>query len=324
MDADNRQFAVLFPKLKSLGEAGVSWLQEEVAKQSSPDANDDVKEKMAKRQANAAVALFLMGRPDKVWPLLKHSPDPTVRSYLIDRIGPRGADAGAIVEQLQDERDVTIRRALILSLGEFGENDSPEMRCYPDPTCPIGGVNWYDAAAYCNWLSKQEDIPQDQWCYEINLAEQASLKENYLSLTGYRLPTEAEWEYACRAGALTSRSYGESEELLGKYGWYFQNSEERTWPVGSKKPNDLGLFDMHGNVWNWCQESYKSYPQGDEGKTFDDIEDLRSATQDDRVMRGGSFGNPASIARSSYRVGIVPAFRNFYVGIRLAKTFASD
>src|SRR6202030_1436175 len=99
------------------------------------------------------------------------------------------------------------------------------------------------------------------------------LKEKYLSLTGYRLPTEAEVECACRAGAVTSRYYGESEELLGKYGWYFQNARERTWPVGSKKPNDLGLFDLHGNVYTWCQESYGDYPAGKDSAVNYDVED---------------------------------------------------
>ena len=80
---------------------------------------DDAKEKLAKRQANAAVALLRMNQPEKVWPLLKHSPDPRVRSYLIHRFGPLGADARAIVKRLDEEPDITIRRALILSLGEF-------------------------------------------------------------------------------------------------------------------------------------------------------------------------------------------------------------
>ena len=128
------------------------------------------------------------------------------------------------------------------------------------------GTSWYQAAAYCNWLSQQQKLPEDQWCYEISETDLRAikngdppaamkLKENYLSLTGYRLPTEAEMEYATRAGAVTSRYYGETEELLAKYAWYIKNSKEKTWPVGSLKPNDLGLFDVQGNVFTWCQEA---------------------------------------------------------------------
>ena len=84
---------------------------------------EEAREKLAKRQANAGVALLRMHQPEKVWPLLKHSPDPRVRSYLIHRLGPEGADAGAVLKQLDAESDITIRRALVLSLGEFGEKE---------------------------------------------------------------------------------------------------------------------------------------------------------------------------------------------------------
>ncbi|MBI1914152.1 MAG: formylglycine-generating enzyme family protein, partial [Planctomycetes bacterium] len=172
-------------------------------------------------------------------------------------------------------------------------------------------------------LSKEEGIPEDQWCYETDSkAPVPKLKEKYLSLTGYRLPTEAEWEYACRAGAVTSRSYGESAELLGKYGWYFQNAGERTWPVGRKKPNDLGLFDMHGNVYTWCQEKFKDYLEGEGAKVYDDIEDILSInTQEDRLLRGGSFILQASLLRSANRSRYGPAVRVINVGLRPARTF---
>ena len=219
---------------------------------------------------------------------------------------------------------------------------------------------WYKAAAYCNWLSQQEGVPEDQWCYETNaeklsqakvsnfvslllpqhpLARAArtnyffslldqqpqvtALKKGYLSLRGYRLPTEAEMEYACRAGAVTSRYYGETEELLAEYGWYQKNSKERTWPVGGKKPNDLGLFDMHGNVFNWCQESYQgAYSVRTEGRRIKDKEDsLYIISTNSRVLRGGSFFTPASYVRCAYRNWDVPSTRDDVVGLRPARTF---
>jgi formylglycine-generating enzyme required for sulfatase activity len=117
------------------------------------------------------------------------------------------------------------------------------------------------------------------------------VRANYLSLQGYRLPSEAEWEYACRAGAVTSRYYGESEDLLGRYAWYMANSLNR-WmlPVGSLKPNDFGLFDMQGNAVEWCQER-PFYPRpGKPGQPIEDKEDVRDLSDREyRVLRGGSF-----------------------------------
>jgi formylglycine-generating enzyme required for sulfatase activity len=191
----------------------------------------------------------------------------------------------------------------------------------PETTCPIWGVLWYEAAMYCNWLSKEEGIPEDQWCYEIK-GNAVTLKAKYLSLSGYRLPTEAEMEYATRAGALTSRYYGETEELLPKYAWYTKNSQERAWPVGTLKPNDLGLFDVQGNVWVWCQErGFKEYPAGKGDEAAEDEEDALVVTStENRALRGGSFLSPPSNVRSADRSGNVPAFRS-YRGFRLARTY---
>jgi formylglycine-generating enzyme required for sulfatase activity len=169
-------------------------------------------------------------------------------------------------------------------------------------------------------LSEKEGIPEDQWCYKIK-GNTTRLKANCLSLSGYRLPTEAEFEYANRAGAMTSRYFGETEELLPKYAWYFKNSEDRTWPVGSKKPNDLGLFDAQGNVWEWCQEAAGDYSKavGDQGVEDKDGEEVIIGI-DDRVMRGGSFNSRASNLRASARYEQVPTYRFIAFGFRPART----
>jgi formylglycine-generating enzyme required for sulfatase activity len=194
------------------------------------------------------------------------------------------------------------------------------MMRYPEPTCPIGGFDWNEAAAYCNWLSKEEGIPEDQWCYEIK-GNAVALRAKYLSLSGYRLPTEAEMEYATRAGALTGRYYGETDELLPKYAWYFKNSQARTWPVGSLKPNDLGLFDAQGNVYTCCQEMYNEYPAGKgDGAVEDQEDELAVTSADRRVVRGGCFYDPASQVRSAYRDLTVPTDRDLMLGFRLART----
>jgi serine/threonine protein kinase len=122
MDADAKQFAVLYPKLKDHGDRGLPLLEKEVDRTVVPE---DEKEKLAQRQANAAVALLQMGRPERVWPLLKHGPDPRVRSYLIHRLAPLGADPRAVVQRLEEEKEVSSRRALLLGLGEFGDKELP-------------------------------------------------------------------------------------------------------------------------------------------------------------------------------------------------------
>jgi formylglycine-generating enzyme required for sulfatase activity len=140
------------------------------------------------------------------------------------------------------------------------------------------------------------------------------------------MSTEAEWEYACRAEGTTSRYFGESEELLGKYAWYVINSSQpgvgnRSWPVGSLKPNDFGLFDMHGHVWCWCQGLFKEYPPTKNSEVVEDKEDpLEVNSQEHRVMRGGSFDFIAGDQRAANRHRNVPKDHDFNFGIRPTRT----
>jgi formylglycine-generating enzyme required for sulfatase activity/tetratricopeptide (TPR) repeat protein len=199
----------------------------------------------------------------------------------------------------------------------------------PDEEGPILHVTWYEAAQYCRWLSEQEGLPEHEMVYppvaEIEKSSDGRaplrLPANYLKRKGYRLPTEAEWEHACRAGARTSRYYGAALELLPRYAWYGGNSQGRTWPVGQKRPNDLGLFDMHGNAWTWCQDSAGNFPPGGPTRPAPDEEDA-SYTIDSRfrVLRGGSFYDPPSGVRASYRYFSGPASRIYTVGFRVART----
>ena len=116
-------------------------------------------------------------------------------------------------------------------------------------------ATWFQVAKYCNWLSEKEGIAKTDWCYRTNdQGEVVGVEPNHLERSGYRLPTDAEVEYANRAGAKTCRYFGETEDLLGEYAWYAKNSGEVTHPAGTRKPNDLGLFDMQGNAFTWCHD----------------------------------------------------------------------
>jgi formylglycine-generating enzyme required for sulfatase activity len=188
----------------------------------------------------------------------------------------------------------------------------------PPPDLPVAFVSWYQAAAYCNWLSRQEGLSSDQWCYEQGTTGKVtSVRPNSLGLRGYRLPTEAEMEYSTRAGAFTSRFFGETPELLGKYAWYSDNSIFMLFlaprPVGSKKPNDLGLFDVCGNVGCWCQDWYRASG----GSPTDEAENPSA----ERTIRDFSFKSHYWTIRSAYRNSRKPTESSVHIGIRVAHSF---
>ncbi len=170
----------------------------------------------------------------------------------------------------------------------MGKNPSG---CKGDRQRPVETVSWNDAAEFCRRLSEKEGKT-------------------------YRLPTEAEWEYACRAGRTTKWCFGDSQSQLADYAWYDDNSGGTTHPVGEKKPNAWGLYDMHGNVYEWCDDWYdQDYysaspaadPKGPDSTAY-------------RVLRGGSWFDFPGLSRSAYRDWDSPVFRYHGYGFRLART----
>ena len=431
VDAELFQFPVIFEKLAPK-DTVVALARERISKKSLEQASQDEKDVWVRRQTNAAVCLFRLGDADAVWPLLKHSSDPSLRSMIVDRLPRLGADPGPLANRLRHETDSSIRQALILTLGDFDPSRLPKdarqnlldaleelYRRDPDPgvhsaagwslrqfhaqdrvktldgelqqsqkaneqehrrwfvnsqgqtfvlvegpveflmdeaervrrvrisrrfavathevtleqfqrfrnyrpyagyatqpDCPALALSWFDATAYCNWLSQQEGLPQTQWCYEANdkgdYVSGMKIPADSLQRTGYRLPTDSEWEYVCRANTTTRFSFGEPLELLPRYGWSLQNSEDHSWPVGSLRPNAFGLFDVHGNVFEWCKD--RSDAKG--GLSIETVTATHS-----RVLRGGAFVNEPRDLRSAYRYRGPADDRGAAGGFRLARTY---
>ena len=146
---------------------------------------------------------------------------------------------------------------------------------FKGPRNAVEQISWTDAVEFCLKLS--------------------ALPEERAAGRFYQLPTEAQWEYACRAGTTTKYSFGDDESKLGDYAWYKGNSGSKTHPVGQKKPNAWGLYDMHGNVWEWCQDPHDAYPS----RAVTDPTGPASGSS--RVLRGGSLNYTAGVCRSAYR-----------------------
>jgi formylglycine-generating enzyme required for sulfatase activity len=457
LDADANRFERLFDLIRPQASVAMTCLKAELQRSLGDLKDEEAKERLGQRQANAGIALLRLSEDEPVWPLLGHRPDPRSRTWFIHRAAEYLADPQGLLAKFDPtvttESDVEIQSALLQTLGQYPqqqfaseeqaqlishlvqlyedhpdagihassewllrqwgqtvrlaasdeklreteeqlrsrpENDtrrwyvntqghtmvlldggeflmgSPiaevgryedetlhgeeigysfyisakhvtvaqfrrfqpdfehnQMHLCPDPECPILGVLWYEAAAYCNWLSDQEGIPEEEWCYEKNddgrFAEGMRIRENSRELEGYRLPTEVEWEYACRAGTVTSRYYGQSEELLGEYAWYEVNSQERAWPVADLKPSPCGLFDMHGNAYDWCQDTPKQRRgilQLFLGQSTEEVEDNLT-----RVLRGGSFDDQSRYLRSGARNYNQPAYRNVINSFRTARAY---
>jgi formylglycine-generating enzyme required for sulfatase activity len=181
---------------------------------------------------------------------------------------------------------------------------------------PVEQVRWSDAVKYCNARSRREGL---QPCYDLETWE-CNFDAN-----GYRLPTEAEWEYACRAGTKTSYSFGDDSKKLRNYAWFKENSSGRPRPVGQKLPNPWGIHDMYGNVFEWCNDFYKvDYYQESPEKNPRGPE-----SGDTKIVRGGSWNSPPDKCRSSYRYNENPGYSDVcfgydIYGFRCVRNFSPD
>jgi serine/threonine protein kinase/formylglycine-generating enzyme required for sulfatase activity len=444
-DVELRNVAALYQFFAGADAGAFSRLESRLDELDERGLQGDVKVAQAKRRANLGAALVAMGRGEKVWPLLRHGPDLTVRSYLVEKLGPVGAGPRGLESLLNGKPapEAPVRRALLLALGGFGlerltaaererlvprvlhlyrEDPDPgvhasaewllrlwqredELRRARDqlatrreepgrgwsvneegqtfvifrgpveawvvgekgreeqpirysfaiaakevtveeflkckhnhlydekvartPTCPVNQVSWYQAAEYCNWLSRKEGLSEDELCYRANEKGEygagMGVYRNYLQRKGYRLPTEAEWRFAASAGTTTAWPCGEGDyQLLAHYAWFCPNSYvnalERSCPVGTLKPNDFGLFDMLGNVSEWGQDE-RLFRRRVGGRSLEIKEDAIRVNEDAvRWTLGGAFTQRAQYLHTANGVGYKPHRQDQQLGFRPART----
>lgn len=203
-----------------------------------------------------------------------------------------------LFEMFRDDETFDRPRPTGWKLSDDGE------RASPTGAHPVCEVSWHEAAAFCNWLSWKTGIKEDQWCYEIGSDEQnvvAAVNMDWKKRAGYRLLTSDEWEHACRSGSMAEYCFGNDRSKLVEYAVYGREwQRDSAEPCGEKLPNGRGLFDMHGNVWEWCHD------------------DLKMSFGSSRGRRGGSWDDSAGNARSAARGSDEPTFRFDDLGFRLA------
>lgn len=187
--------------------------------------------------------------------------------------------------------------------------DWDTMAVITDANRPVENISWFDAVRFCNKLS---DLAGLALAYGIS-EEEVTWNQD---ANGYRLPTEAEWEYACRAGTTTAYNTGNSESDLARAGWYGDNSGRKPQAVKKKEPNAWGLFDMHGNVFEWCWDWRADYPTAAVADPIGPIAATDQALGKDRVVRGGSYGSTARYCRSANRHSFGPNEAHSNVGFR--------
>ena len=212
----------------------------------------------------------------------------------------------------QPVRSVTITRPFLLGItpvthAQWHDALETTIPVGALPDAPIGDVSWYEATAFANALSAREGL------ISAHFGEQNT--QYNPTANGYRLPTEAEWEYAARAGTDFLYSGSDNPEEVG---WISRNARDHVHPVGQLKPNAWGLYDMTGNVWEWCYDRFARYLD------YDQVDPVGSKHDPRRVLRGGGWYSNPRYAHVASRAWSAPTFHFAALGFRLARTLEKE
>ncbi len=424
-EASKKQYPVLVPLVKKSGTRLVDRLRNCLADRALLVNQPEV-EQQVDRQANAAETLAVLDRPEELWPRLKHTADPRLRTRLIERLAPPRFTSRALLERLAREQEGSIRQAILIGLGsgftglpeperarvektllalyaadpdpgvhgaaewvlrKWGKgaqasaalsrlagkpaggkgwfvtpnrhtmivvrrpgrfvvgspDDEPgrdpfkegrhevtidysfavsaheltytQFREYrhdayrnqavtPSEECPVSYVAWASVAGYCNWLTDREGLGAQEHCYVTVPSDPRRLKvpDDVTRKHGYRLLTDHEWEYVARADTSTSRFYGNIEPGLEQYAWYSVNSGGHIWPVGLLRPSPLGLFDIYGNVVEYCEYARPAQ------------------TAEMAPGRGGDYRSMSRYLRAAMNIEVQRGEGYSFLGCRIAKT----
>lgn len=213
-----------------------------------------------------------------------------------------------------------VTQAEFTELMEFNPSTSVDSE-----TNPVDSVSWFSALEFCNKMSEVEEVPPYYDLSKVKRRSNGSIESADVKINGgdgYRLLTEAEWEYVCRAGSITPWCFGDQVMEVGESAWYYDNSSMESHPVGEKKPNAWGLFDMHGNIMEWCQDWYGEFYYEQCPDETEDPEGPKDGTA--RVLRGGAWQFGAEATRSAYRNSSTPDAASSVIGFRVCRNAGDD
>jgi formylglycine-generating enzyme required for sulfatase activity len=254
---------------------------------------------------------------------VKPTPSSIVESVLIPAGTFQMGNTGAYSDQYTDDEKpvhtVTLTKSFYMGKYEITQSQwktvmGTDPSNFKGDNLPIEQVSWYEAVEFCNKLSEKDGLTK---CYTIN---DYDVTCNW-SAKGWRLPTEAEWEYTCKAGttndfysgSLTNEYTISLDSNLDKIGWYYDNSSDQTHPVGQKQANAFGLFDMSGNVYEWCWDRYSSTYY-----TNTTVTDPTGSSEGSlRLLRGGCWYYGADFCRGAHRFSFQPDYRDKGMGFRI-------